>query len=65
MGTVIVEAHVDLQGRVKDVTVVSGNPLLSDAAREAVLQWQYRPLLLNGVPYEFLLTVVVDFHLGG
>ena len=31
----------------------------------AVKQWRYRPLLLNGVPTEFILTVTVNFSLSG
>ena len=34
-----------------------------DAAVEAVRQWQYAPLILNGIPERFMLTVVLTFHL--
>ncbi len=62
-GIVILEAHVDTHGRVADVQVLRGNPLLDDAALAAVRQWRYRPLLLNGEPTEFILTVTMNFHL--
>ena len=62
-GVVILEAMVDTAGRVRSVTVLRGIPLLDDAARGAVKQWRYMPLLLNGEPTEFVLTVTVAFNL--
>jgi len=62
-GIVILEAHVDETGAVRDVKVLRGIPLLDEAAIAAVRQWRYKPLLLNGVPTEFLLSVTVQFHL--
>jgi periplasmic protein TonB len=63
-GVVILEANVDKDGRVVDVRVLrSANLLLDAAAITAVRQWQYRPLILNGVPEPFVLTVVLTFDL--
>jgi protein TonB len=63
-GVVILEATVDRDGRVTDVNVLrSGNRLLDEAAITAVRQWQYRPLVLNGLPEPFVLTVVLTFNL--
>ncbi len=63
-GTVILEAIVDRDGRVADVrTLRSAHRLLDDAAIEAVRQWQYVPLVLNGIPERFVLTVVLSFNL--
>lgn len=61
-GLVILEALVDSRGRVESVRVLSGKPLLDESAVEAVKQWRYKPLLLNGVPTRFLLTVMVRFN---
>ncbi len=44
-------------------TVLRGHPLFDEAAVAAVRQWRYRPLLLNGEPTEFILTVTVFFNL--
>jgi len=60
---VILEARVDTRGHVKTVTVIKGHPLFDDAALAAVKQWRYQPLLLNGEPTEFILTVTVLFNL--
>ena len=62
-GIVVIEAHVGLDGRVKEARVLRGIPLLDDAALSAVRQWRYQPLLLNGQPFEFLLTVTLKFNL--
>jgi protein TonB len=58
---VILEATVDPSGHVSSVTVLRGAPLFDEAAAEAVRQWVYRPLLLNGVPVPFVLTVTLNF----
>jgi protein TonB len=63
-GTVILEAIVDKEGRVSDVKVLrSAHRLLDDAAVEALRQWHYAPLVLNGIPERFVLTVVLSFNL--
>jgi protein TonB len=60
-GLVILEAQVDARGHVKTVKVLHGHPLLDDAALHAVRQWRYEPLLLDGEPTEFIVTVAVPF----
>jgi protein TonB len=62
-GIVILEAQVGVNGQVKTATVLRGHPLFDEAAVTAVLQWRYKPLLLNGEPTEFILTVTVFFNL--
>ena len=63
-GVVILEAMVDRDGRVAEVKVLrAANRLLDDAAITAVRQWRYRPLVLNGLPEQFVLTVVLTFNL--
>jgi protein TonB len=56
------EAHVDTRGYVKSVKVLRGHPLFDEAALEAVRQWRYKPLLLNGEPTEFILTATIIFN---
>jgi protein TonB len=60
---VILEAEVDVRGYVKTVKVLRGHPLFDEAAMEAVKQWRYQPLLLNGEPTGFILTVTINFNL--
>jgi periplasmic protein TonB len=61
-GIVILDAIVDERGRVKSLKVLRGHPLLARAATEAVEQWLYEPLRLNGTPTAFELTVSLWFH---
>jgi protein TonB len=50
-------------GAVQVIEVVGGHPLLIPAAIEAVKQWEYKPVLLNGVPVDVETTVDVAFSL--
>jgi len=62
-GTVTLNTSIGKDGRVIDVQVVSGHPLLIPAALDAVKQWEYKPTLLNGNPVEVLTQVDVNFTL--
>jgi len=62
-GTVILEATISPQGRVADVKVLRGIPMLDDSAMSAVRQWTYTPTLLNGTPVPVIMTVTVNFRL--
>jgi protein TonB len=60
-GAVELDVVIGRDGSVEDVTVLSGNPLLTPAAVEAVRKWQFQPPLINGSPIEVLTTVEVNF----
>ena len=62
-GIVILECTISPQGKVTDVKVLRGIPLLDQAGIDAVKQWQYTPTLLNGVPVPVIMTVTVNFRL--
>lgn len=62
-GVVILEAVISPEGRVTEVKVLRGSPLLDDAAVTAVKSWAYTPTLLNGVPVPVVMTVTVSFKL--
>ena len=63
-GMVILEAIVDEEGRVTEVKVLrSVNPLLDREALNAVRQWRYAPVVLNGTPVKFVLSVSLSFSL--
>ena len=62
-GYVIIEAVIGTDGRVKDARVLGGQPMLQEAALEAVKQWEYTPTLLGGVPVEVIMNVTVHFKL--
>ena len=63
-GTVELKAIIGKDGRVAKVQVADGNPLLVNAALEAVRKWVYRPTYLNGVPVEVATEIDVTFELG-
>ena len=62
-GMVILEATVDNTGAVRDTRVLRSHGVLDEAAIDAVRQWRYEPLRLNGQPTPFILTVTVSFSL--
>jgi periplasmic protein TonB len=62
-GAVVIACIIAPDGRVDEVQVVSGHPLLQEAALDAVRQWRYTPSLLNGVPVPVIMTVTVNFIL--
>ena len=64
-GNVVLHAIIDKDGKVAQLEVVSGHPLLVQAALDAVKQWRYRPTQLNGEPVEVDTTITVTFTMGG
>lgn len=62
-GIVILECTISPQGKVTNVKVLRGIPLLDQAAIDAVRLWVYSPTLLNGVPVPVIMTVTVNFRL--
>ncbi len=62
-GVVHLTAVIDEDGRITDVEVVSGHPLLVGAAVSAVKKWRYTPTLLNGEPVEVVTDIEVRFVL--
>ena len=62
-GTVRLEAVLNKDGTVQSLTVLSGHPLLVQAALDAVKNWVYRPTLLNGQPVEVKTTIDINFTL--
>ncbi len=63
-GTVILQATISRSGTIENLRVISGQPMLQQAALDAVKTWRYRPYLLNGQPIEVETTVNVVFSLG-
>ena len=64
-GSVILEATVDREGHVTEVRVLRSHSFLDEAAITAVRQWRYEPLMLNGEPQPFVLTLTVSFSIPG
>jgi protein TonB len=62
-GTVEFTAVIDKEGSITQLKLVRGHPLLVQAARDAVLQWKYRPTMLNGQPVDVVTDIIVNFTL--
>jgi protein TonB len=62
-GTVHLEAIIAADGKIRNLRVLSGPPLLVQAALDAVQQWKYQPTLLNGTPVEVVTEIEVNFTL--
>jgi len=61
-GVVAVEAQIDKTGKPSSIKVLKGNPLLVGAVVDAVKQWRWKPLRLNGEAVEAVTTITVDFE---
>jgi TonB family protein len=62
-GSVVLKAMIGRDGRIADLTAISGPPELIPAAISAVQQWRYRPYTLNGEPVAVQTTITVNFKL--
>jgi protein TonB len=62
-GPVEIDAMVNEEGRIKDITVTAGHPLLVDAAIACVKQWLYEPARVNGHVIPAPIKIVVRFQL--
>ena len=63
-GEVAMDVTLNDDGTVQAVKVIEGNPLLDNAATEAVKQWKYRPLTANGKLVN-KIVVVLTFEKNG
>ncbi len=62
-GPVNIQILVDEQGKVISAQVVSGNPTLVTAARDAAMRARFTPTLLNNQPVKVQGTIVYNFVL--
>ena len=62
-GSVVLDVTIAEDGSVRDAHVVAGPPLLAKAATDAVQQWRYNPLKLNGRPVAFHQQITIIFKL--
>jgi protein TonB len=62
-GSVQLQAVIDKAGNIASVKVLSGDPILSKSAVDAVKQWKYKPYLLDGEAVEIQTQITVNFKL--
>lgn len=61
--SVMLDVIIDAAGQVRSASILSGDLVLGNAARAAVLTWRYRPYIQNGRPTEVETTVTITFPL--
>jgi protein TonB len=62
-GTVVMRAEISKEGDITDLTVISGDPMLTRAALDAVKQWKYRSYLIDEKPVAVETEIRVNFQL--
>jgi len=62
-GKVGLKLLIDVEGRVKEVEVLQGDPALTQAAIDAVRQWRFKPPIQNGSPVESDYIAEIEFRL--
>ena len=62
-GAVVLDIHIGQDGTVQDTKLVTGEPLLADAAMAAVRQWRFQPRLVDGAPAEMQTRITLNFRL--
>ena len=62
-GDVALRVYVSSDGRVTNLKVLDGPPILARAAVAAVRQWEYQALKINGRPANVVTTLIVAFRL--
>jgi TonB family protein len=60
-GDVTLLFWVDKSGAVGNVRAINGDPILAEAAADAVKRWKYTPYILNGEPVEVETRTLVSF----
>ncbi len=62
---VVLEVRISAEGVPESINVQSAdvNKVFSGAAIDAVKEWRYKPVLLNGQPVAVITTVTVNFTL--
>ena len=64
-GQVLLQAEISKDGTIQNLRLISGHPMLTSAAIDAVKQWRYKPYILNGEPVEVETQITVNFTLSG
>ena len=62
-GIVVLEGTINVKGKIENIHVISGHPMLLEAAIKAVEKWKYRPAKLNGQLIPQPVEVKVRFRL--
>ncbi len=64
-GRVLVEAVVSEAGKVENVVIISGDPVLAKAAVAAARKWRFKPFIKDGKPVKTTTTIPFNFGFAG
>ena len=62
-GSVVLQAIISAAGEVEDLRVLSGPAILASAAKQAVREWRFKPVMLNGQAVETKAQITVNFSI--
>lgn len=62
-GPVVLDIEIHGDGTVGNINLASGNPILANAAEQAVKQWRYKPYFVDGHPVESQARITIRFTL--
>jgi TonB family protein len=62
-GDVVLRAYISTEGRIVNLRVLAGPPILARAAIDAVRQWRYQPVKVNDRATNVVTTLIVAFRL--
>jgi protein TonB len=62
-GAVVLDVQIGPKGDVQQMTLISGQPLLAQAARDAVRQWRFRPRMVDGRSAGMETRITLNFRL--
>ena len=60
-GSVILQALIGRDGMIQNLRILSGPPILANAAEEAVRQWHFKPHYVGSQPVETRANITVNF----
>jgi TonB family protein len=62
-GPVVLDVQIGPNGGVQQMTVISGQPLLAQAAKDAVQHWRFKPRVVDGRPAMMQTRITLNFRL--
>jgi periplasmic protein TonB len=62
-GSVVLQAVISTAGQIEDLKVLSGPGILASAARQAVMEWRFKPMFQNGQAVESKAKITVNFSI--
>jgi protein TonB len=53
---------VNEKGEVYEAKLLTGHPWFQKPALDAVVQWKFKPMVMNGEPRPFVTTAALNFE---